>query len=371
MILISVRNNIKLFIKKCLKMNIDLYNIKYYKDYITCKIDIDVLDELIKKCYFSEIKIEAYYGKNMFKKHFIKYKYDYFLLLCSLISLFFISNCIISVDIKHENKNLKANIKNILDEKNIKPYTKALSVHDLNKISDDIVRENNNTLEWLSIYRSGMKYIVSFEERIIKQEEKNSKFCNIVASKSGVIKKIQTISGENIVERDKVVNKGDILISGSIKKDEEVKKNVCASGNVIAEVWYKVNVSYPLKYKTIKKTKNKRINFKYNDNYFYKKHYKNYQEKVLFHIGPFEIIREYETNVKNNKYTKEEALSKAMDSIKKEILKKTSLNSEIIDQKVLKENEFDSKIELEVFVSVLESISKTEYFEESDINDTN
>ena len=118
-------------------------------------------------------------------------------------------------------------------------------------------------------------------------------------------------------------------------------------------------------------TKRKRINFKYNNNYFYKKHYKSYQEKILLKLGSFKIIREYETKEETKKYTHDEALNNAKEAIKSEILKKTSLNSQIIDQKVLKESEFDSKIELEVFVSVLENISKREYFEESDINDTN
>ena len=77
------------------------------------------------------------------------------------------------------------------------------------------------------------------------------------------------------------------------------------------------------------------------------------------------------TKEETKKYTHDEAINNAKESIKTEILKKTSSNSQILDQKVLKESEFDSKIELEVFVSVLENISKREYFEESDINDTN
>ena len=64
-----------------------------------------------------------------------------------------------------------------------------------------------------------------------------------------------------------------------------------------------------------------------------------------------------------------------MDAVTNELKKKISSNSEIIDKKVLKENEFDSKIELEVFVSVIEDIGKKEYFtientvgDESDTN---
>ena len=64
-----------------------------------------------------------------------------------------------------------------------------------------------------------------------------------------------------------------------------------------------------------------------------------------------------------------------MDAVTNELKKKISSNSEIIDKKVLKESEFDSKIELEIFVSVMEDIGKKEYFtiennvgDESDTN---
>lgn len=371
MILIKVEKNIKLFIKKCLKMNINLYNIKYYKDYIMCKIDIENIKTITEKCYFSNIEILKYYGKYGLKRNIIKYSFDYILLIFTLIILFFISNTIIEVEVKHENKTLKENIKKVLEENDIKPYRFALSVKELNKISDKIVRDNNDTLEWLSIYRNGMKYVVSFEERIIKNEIKENKFCNIIANRNAVIKKVIAYNGEVIVERDKLVNKGDILITGSIKKDEEVKKNVCADGIVIAETWYKVSVSYPLNYVKDEKTKKRRINFKFNDNYFYKKHYKKYKEKRIFKIGAFEVVREFEIKETHNKWNKKEAIDNAKNKVKEELIKKIGDNIEIIDEKVLKENEFDSKIELEVFVSVLENIGISEYFEASDINDTN
>ena len=234
---------------------------------------------------------------------------------------------------------------------------------------------NNNKLEWLSIYKTGMKYVVSFEERIIKNVQEEDRYCHIVASKPAVIKKVITYNGENVVERDKFVNKGDILITGTIKKDEEIKKNTCASGIVLAESWYKVNVTYPLKYIEKKYTKRKRINFKYNNNYFYKKHYKSYEEKGIFKLGPFSIVREFETKEETLKYNVIDAKNKAMDAVTNELKKKISSNSEIIDKKVLKENEFDSKIELEIFVSVMEDIGKKEYFtiennvgDESDTN---
>ena len=47
------------------------------------------------------------------------------------------------------------------------------------------------------------------------------------------------------------IEKGDIVIGGDIKVEEEIKKSVCALGNVYAEVWYTVNVSVPLNYEKV------------------------------------------------------------------------------------------------------------------------
>lgn len=366
MILIQVNNNIKLFIKKCLKLNINLYNIKYIDDYIVCKCDEDVLNDLITKCYFSNIKVLKYYGKHGLINHLRKYLFDYLLLISLIISLFFISNIIIDVEIKHENKTLKNNIKKILEEKNIKTFTYQMDIKKLNKISDEIIKNSNNTIEWLSITRNGMKYIVSFEERIINEKIEENQYCNIIAKKDGVIKNIITYNGENVVERDKVVKKGDMLITGTIISGEEIKKNTCAKGNVYAEVWYKINITYPLEEEKMTKTNKKRINFKYHNNYFYKKHYNNYEEKNLFSLGPLSIIREYEVKSEKNILTKDEAIEKANLYVKEELLKKNSNNLGIIDEKVLKVNEFNSKIELEIFISIVEDIGETEYFEVRD-----
>ena len=108
-------------------------------------------------------------------------------------------------------------------------------------------------------------------------------------------------------------------------------------------------------------------NIEYDDKKLNLEQVEKFVEKAGFESLGIDNFEKEETK----KYTHDEAINNAKESIKTEILKKTSSNSQILDQKVLKESEFDSKIELEVFVSVLENISKREYFEESDINDTN
>ena len=46
-----------------------------------------------------------------------------------------------------------------------------------------------------------------------------------------------------------------------IKLNEEVKNNVCAEGEVYAEVWYTIKASMPLEYEEKKLTNKMRYNF--------------------------------------------------------------------------------------------------------------
>ena len=68
------------------------------------------------------------------------------------------------------------------------------------------------------------------------------------------------------------------------------------------------------------------------------------------------LQREYETVTKKGIYTEEEALNKALELARDKVNVKLDENEHIISQKVLKKSINDSKIYLELFVSVKEDI---------------
>ena len=113
-------------------------------------------------------------------------------------------------------------------------------------------------IEWLEIENVGVKYIVRLELRKIPEQADTIENRHIVASKDAIIKIIESSSGQIVKNKNDFVHKGDIIISGSIKLNEETKKNIGAIGNVYGEVWYKTTIEYPLIYKENKETGNKR-----------------------------------------------------------------------------------------------------------------
>ncbi|MDE6142198.1 MAG: sporulation protein YqfD, partial [Bacilli bacterium] len=284
--------------------------------------------------------------------------------------IYLISNVIISVDIKHENKKLIEEVNVLLKEKGIRKFTLNKELGILNNISDEIVHDHRDFLDWLSINKQGMKYIVSFEERIMTTKEEKHPYCHIVAKKDGVIKQIKATSGVNLLEEADYVKKGDIIISGQIMLNDKIKDNICAEGEVIAETWYKTTIKVPLIEEKKDYTNKKRYNFSFNNNNLFKSKYINYDAKTIFKIGPFKFIKELETAINTKELTKEEAEKKGISLAKERLLDKIGKNNTITSEKVLNSELNNSTIILEVFFSVDEVISSTKYFEASDEIDT-
>ena len=329
-----------------------------------------MIERITKLNYYSKIEVVRYLGVKGILLHVKRYLFDYSLLILSLLLLFFISNCIIEVEVKHENKELIEKVNTILKEKKITRFTLGKGLDTLNSISDEILYENREFLDWISINKVGMKYIVSFEERIIFKKEEKAPYCHVVASKNGVIHSIKAIQGVEMKEKSEYVKKGEIIISGEIMLNEEVQDNVCAEGEVEAETWYKIHVTIPLDYEEKEPTKNRRYNLVMNGNRLRKKKYEIVEEEKLFKIGPLAFIREQEIIINKKKYTEEEATKKGIDTAVERLLSKIGKKNTILEQKVLNSFKNNSTIELEVFISVLENISTTQYFEVGEEFDT-
>lgn len=371
MIIIKVKDHINRFIKKCLNNNIELYNINYLDDYILVTIKEEDFKEIKKLNYYSKITLYKYLGK---KNILINLKNNIFnlILLMLFISLIYLySNIIVSVEIKHENKDIIERINNLLLDNNIKKYTLVKSNQELNDISDKILEGNREFIDFISITRVGMKYIVNIEERIIKDEVKEEGYCHIIAKKDGVIDSIVASSGVIVTEKGMSVKKGDILISGESILNEEIKGNTCASGEIRAITWYKVNVKYPLDKTTKEYTKRIKVNLKVFNKYIKKRLYDNYDEEVIFKFDNIKLVRQKEYVLNTEKLSLEDAKNAAIEEASKKLIEKIGNNSTIIEKKVLNSSQNNSTIELELFMSVNESIGEKINYEGRDTNDTN
>lgn len=362
--------NIERFLKKVIRLNIEILDLKIvrYNEAILkiYKKDLEKVEE-IKTIY--EIEQIDTFGLDKLKKLIKKNQYLFISIIIGYIILQLLTHMIFKIEIVHNNKEIRNLLRNELKEYGIEEKHLKKSYSSIQSIKKKILNKYKDQIEWLEIEEEGTKYIVRVEERIITKSKNSIPIQNIVAKKSAILKKIIASSGEIVKNVNDYVNKGDVVITGDIQLNEVTKNLIGANGKIYGEVWYKTTVEYPLHYQeTISLNKNKTVYaIKFLNRYFsiewnrYKT--KNIKEKILLknNLLPIQLVKQEQTETKviDEKYTKEEAIKKAIDRAKAQIEGKLNDNEYIIDYKQLNVEQNDSKIVVEIFFSVCEDITDT------------
>ena len=252
----------------------------------------------------------------------------------------------------------------------------------LNKVKEEILNNNKDSLEWLEIVENGTKYIVKLVERKQETKENEYEYQSISASKDAIITSIKAFSGEKIKEINDYVKNNEIIVSGVITKPDGTLVYTKAKAKVYGEVWYKVEIEYPLAYKEEKVTgKNKNV---FVINVLNKKvpifSYKKYKEfkiesnnLIENNILPISFSKEkqYEVIVKEEIYTWEEAISNAIEVSKKKLLENNNKIINIKKVEILDKQTINSKIKLNLFISVEEDITKVIEVKKTEENEEN
>lgn len=200
-------------------------------------------------------------------------------------------------------------------------------------------------------------------------------YCNIVASKEGIIEHVSAQNGIPQVEKGDMVSMGTVLISGTIEGKYTEARNVHANGCVMARVWYSEKEKIYYNQSVEKKTGN--VEKKYSiviNNFainFYKKLSKfeiydtiSAEKKLKISSQvylPIKLIKKenYEKIKEEVNYSKEEAKSIGIDKISKRLDQKVQDKDSIINRYV-NTNESEEYIEIEVIYEVLEDIGTEE-----------
>ena len=370
-IYLEVSNELNRFIKKCIDNNINLYNISYVKDKMVVLIDVKDYLKIKRLNYYSKIRVVKYDGLLNIKKIIKDNMFYISVIFLSFIWMNLLTNYIVDIKIIHSNNGIRRLLKEELDKNNIKKFSLAYSFEELDNITKKILADNKNNLEWVSIKKDGMKYIVRAEERIIKSEVVSDKPRDIIASKDAYITKVISSKGNVLVRQGEYVKKGTVLISGKITLYEDVKGVTSASGSVYGNVWYECTVETPKEISSERLTGRKRYNLNVGNKILLRNKYQNFRQKNIKEIKIFgfkiKFYREEEVEIIKTKTDDEYALNR----LKEEFDKKLNGKGVIIYQKVLKKEENNSTIKYRVFIITNELINAYSYFEESDINDTN
>ena len=363
-ILIRIKNiDYSTLLKITYLRNINIYNIKEDKKDIICLINKNDLNN-ISKVFNIEILSDKSI-KTIIHNTLKKIENFVFLLLAAIFFVL-LSNTIVKVNINSNNKELVKSLTKSLDNYNIKRFALKKDYIEINNIKNNILEEYKEKIEWLEIESIGMTYNIKLEERKIKKLDIGEGKCNVIAQSDGIITKFIANKGVVLIKNNQSVKEGDILITGQISLNDEIKADVCASGDVYAEKWYYVTIDMPTTYFKKEYTNKKRYNllFEYDnrDYKIFKSRLQNYdsdaKEIVSILNKKIFLLTEYEYVNKEYEYD-ENSLNKRIDDLVIEKLNLSLLDNEkILVKNVLKKSINDSRIKIELFVTIERLISK-------------
>ena len=356
---VQIKGKEKFIIKLLKGLKIDIYDIKYINEKSIYLINFDDLKKIPKSLILSQ--------SDTLKDRLFRHKEFIISIITGIVLIIFLSHIIVNVKIMNNDKNIRTIMQKELKKYGVKPFTIRKKYEDLKQIKKQIISDYKNIFEWIEIEPRGMVYIVRIEKRIITKEKRKDYYCDIISTKDAIIRSIESFNGQNRLYVNDYVLKGETIISGDIISNEEVKSKVCADGTVIGNTWYNVNIKYPRYHmkKIYTKKKSYNIGFSYNNKSIksvFKVHYKKYDlnNKLIIKIGKLKIYKQVslEYKIKRVKSSIKRSKDEALNLANKRLIESLKSKPRIISRKVLQSYEYNSIINMDIFYSVDEVISK-------------
>lgn len=173
--------------------------------------------------------------------------------------LYVLSSFIWTVTVVGNNRISTGDILSFCSEQGLAPGKLKMTA-DIRKITDSLILKFDD-ISWVAINTKGTNVMVTIVETIPKTEIVDRETpCSIIADKPCIIESISVSAGVPLVKAKDVVEKGDMLVSGTLSimdMDTEVgKKYVRAAANIKGRCVYTIDNTIPLTYINKVKTGN-------------------------------------------------------------------------------------------------------------------
>lgn len=110
-------------------------------------------------------------------------------------------------------------------------------------------------IAWIGINTKGSRVLVEIRERLDTKVEIGADIpCNLVASKDGIIRRLEVRDGQTVVKIGDMAEKGDLLVSGAVDSASSGIRYIHSFGEVYAETVYKETREYASEYTEKKPT---------------------------------------------------------------------------------------------------------------------
>lgn len=367
--------NTERFINRCMENNISVTNIRRTNgNSIACTVqaeDVRKLRPLLRQsdCKLHILKKDGlpfFFKKILSKKGFLSG------LLLFVVILFVLSNMLWRIDVIGATPKIEHDIRQVLEDIGVEPGAfqfKLPPPEDIQYAISDRV----NKVAWVGASLNGTTYTFRVVEKEIPEEQKALTPRNLVADKEAVIHDIYVEQGKALVKENDYVQKGDVLIAGTIG-DEDHKKVVPAKGKVRGETWYESRVTVPLETRLETNTGESytkhtlaffgvRIpfwGFSGPDFHQYRVKTKEIPLRIFGWTLPitYETTTYLESEQVKRTYSRKEAIQKAKQLGRKALKKKLSKDDHIRSEKILRRSRERGKVKVLIHYTVIEHITK-------------
>ena len=368
---------IERFMNLCNNQKIFLWNLKR-KTSTIMKVNVNISDfkklKNIARKTKCRVKICDKEGMPFFFHRYKKRKIFLLLFLLVIIGIGVLSNFIWNIEVTGTDKIDKKEIEQLLTENGLEVGKCKIGLS-TNEIINQI-RLQRDDIAWMGIEINGTNATVKIVEADLKPEIiSEEEYCNIIATKDGMIVKVSAQNGTPVVKEGDIITKGSILIGGWLEGKYTGTRYVHANGEVQAKVWYTEKIKVPLKQTKKELTGNeenkysvKINNFQINlskrvskfENYDTIEENKKIRLFSNFYL-PIEIQKTTYKEYQNQEvsYTLEEAKQMAVEEAMQKLDEQVKDKDSILDKQV-QENKTQEYVEVEVIYEVLENIGTKE-----------
>ena len=224
------KNDIKIYNLK--KVSSDIYT--FYSSIVNKKkiISLFLSCEIIKQTGYLAILLSM-----------LKYKTTIIALIISVCFYASLSNKIWKINVYGDTELLNSFIIEQLNENNIYVGSSKISSEKLSEIQNNILYKNYDLIEYLSLKQDGCIIEANFKKKR-ETSDKNELKGNLYASKDGVIKSFDLLSGEKVVKVYDYVKKGDLLVKDVLTTDYNEQVYIGTFGSVYAYTWYYITIEH-------------------------------------------------------------------------------------------------------------------------------
>ncbi len=241
---------IERFLNICMRRGILLWNVKKVGETRICacmSIAGFLRVRQIASKTKTHVKIIKRSGFPFFLHRYRKRKAVFIGIILFSAITFYMSSHVMGIDVFGNNRIPTADILCALEEFGLH-HGASLSTLDTRLIQNKMMTKLDD-IAWIGINLKGARISVEIRERLDTKVELNKdEPCNIVASKSGILRLLEVKNGQTVVRVGSMVEKGELLVSGIVDSSKEGMRYVHSFGDIYADTIYKKTREYPLEY---------------------------------------------------------------------------------------------------------------------------